>query len=106
MTNPKPHHNGNQDRTYRRGADYIRNIARAKDVRVGVEGNSRADQDFACRHRDEDHFRFAEALARCSVILNNANEKAVTPSDRVQKLANDSLAGAFGHLVKWEDGQY
>ena len=99
------HHKGNQPRTYKRGSEYIKTITRATDVRVGVDGHTHADQTFGCRHRDEDHFRFAEALAQASAILNNANEKATSKSDKVQKYANLTLAASFDHLVKWEDGK-
>ena len=98
------HHKGKQARTYKRGSEYINEILGSEDEGLKFSRVTHADCTFASRHRDDDEFRQAEALARASAILHTANEKSARPSEKVLTLARRARTAAYEHLVKWSDG--
>jgi hypothetical protein len=100
-----PKHNGKQARTYKRGTEYVNKIMYSMLESASFDRVDRNDCVFASRHRDDDDFKHAEALARAYAILHTANDTATVPSEKVTKLAAMCKPAIFHHLVQWSDDE-
>ena len=98
---PDRRHYGKQSRTYKHGSEYINEVLGSEVESVNMSRVDHAGCVFASRHRDDDAFRQAEALARASAILHDANEKSVFMSEVVTSLARRARTASYEHLVKW-----
>ena len=99
-----PHHTGPQNKTYKRGTDYIRSITGGRVEKVSITGVEHADIVFACRQRQvSDFFTYAEAHARCAAIMFDAYESCSVKRDSAKSLASRHMAAAYKTLVDWQD---